>query len=343
VAKLQWRDTPASASFTVRLRVRAQAQFAGGVIESVWSFIDAGERVDLALDPVVIEGAPDRLTGAAPTPTGETRISARVPAPIRVRRTIQAEGPDVATVRLTVTGHPQGAFLKLDETIPADCLVETDRLSGATASWVDGVLKFVWFDSPRNDTFEVTYRILGPRPRWENALQGTFTYLLNNVAQIGQTNATSPAAPAPSSAPALASAAPAPPAPKTSAAPAPKAAPTPKAAPAPKAAPTPKAAQPPRDVQGVAYRVQVLAGHRQVGPAYFAQYFDYRDRVESETHEGWIKYTTGSHGAYASARDARETLRTQHPFPGPFVTAYLDGERITVQEALTRSAQRWIP
>ena len=89
VAKLQWRDTPASASFTVRLRVRAQAQFAGGVIESVWSFIDAGERVDLALDPVVIEGAPDRLAGAAPAPTGETRISARVPAPIRVRRTIR--------------------------------------------------------------------------------------------------------------------------------------------------------------------------------------------------------------------------------------------------------------
>jgi hypothetical protein len=32
-----------------------------------------------------------------------------------------------------------------------------------------------------------------------------------------------------------------------------------------------------------------------------------------------------------------------HQFPGPFVTAYLRNERITVQEALLLSKQNWIP
>ncbi|MEY5043324.1 MAG: hypothetical protein RJA19_551 [Bacteroidota bacterium] len=366
VAKLQWRDTPASPSFSVRFKIRALDQFAGGVIEPIWSFIDAGERVDLPLDPVVIEGSPNRLAGQGGAATDEPRISARIPAPIRVLRSIVPEGPDVATIRLRVTGHPQGAFLKIDEKIPADCIVETDLLAGATASWVDGVLKFVWFASPGRESFEVSYRILGPRTRWEKDLAGDYTYLLNNLAQTGAIQSASAAAPiangtgAPAASkavlpeqPVLAAAGPSAkssPAPKAAAA-APKAAPAAKPSAAPKPAPAAKPAAKPaaRPVQvpaperGVAFRVQVLAAHRQVGESYFQGRYGFGPRIDAESHEGWIKYTTGSHSAYAQARDSREQIRASHDFPGPFVTAYLDGRRITVQEALTISAQQWIP
>lgn len=345
VAKLQWRDTPATPSFSVRFKIRALDRFAGGVIEPIWSFIDAGERVDLQLDPVIIEGSPNLLPGQTVASPNEPRISARTPAPIRVLRTIIPEGPDVATVRLRVTGHPQGAFLKIDENIPADCLVETDLLAGATASWVDGVLKYVWFASPGRESFEVSYRILGPRSRWEQDLAGAFTYLLNNLAQTGPIQSPSdapsvPEAAVPLTEPKAAPASPASPPPAKAPQPA-LAAAKPRAVPAAK--PAAKPVQVPEPERGVAFRVQVLAAHRQVDDTYFQLRYGFGPNIDAESHEGWIKYTTGSHNAYAQARDSRERIRAAYEFPGPFVTAYLDGRRITVQEALTISAQQWIP
>ena len=63
-----------------------------------------------------------------------------------------------------------------------------------------------------------------------------------------------------------------------------------------------------------------------------------------ERHEGWIKYTTGRYGAYQEARDQRQAyVSGGHNFPGPFVAAYNNGDRITVQEALMLSQQRWVP
>jgi hypothetical protein len=62
-----------------------------------------------------------------------------------------------------------------------------------------------------------------------------------------------------------------------------------------------------------------------------------------ERHQGWIKYVTGSFGTYRDARDRRVSLvDAGHKFPGPFVTAYQDGTRITVQEALAISGQQWV-
>ena len=54
-----------------------------------------------------------------------------------------------------------------------------------------------------------------------------------------------------------------------------------------------------------------------------------------------MKYTTGSYGVYKDARDKRNSLDSYN-FPGPFVTAYKHGERITVQEALTLTNQEWV-
>jgi hypothetical protein len=87
----------------------------------------------------------------------------------------------------------------------------------------------------------------------------------------------------------------------------------------------------------------VLAGHRDVSQAWFAKKFNFHNQVDAERHENWIKYTTGNHGKYESARNSREQIRRAHALPGPFVTAYLDGERVTVQEALLVSQQNWTP
>jgi hypothetical protein len=56
--------------------------------------------------------------------------------------------------------------------------------------------------------------------------------------------------------------------------------------------------------------------------------------------DGFTKYTVGAHNEYKEARDAREDLRNKGVV-APFVTAYNSGKRITVQEALMITTQKW--
>jgi hypothetical protein len=66
-----------------------------------------------------------------------------------------------------------------------------------------------------------------------------------------------------------------------------------------------------------------------------------QDEVMQEMHEGWFKFTVGGFSDYSEARNKREEL-TPFNLPGPFVTAYNAGTRITVQEALMITRQTWV-
>lgn len=93
---------------------------------------------------------------------------------------------------------------------------------------------------------------------------------------------------------------------------------------------------------GVSYRVQIMAAHRVVNKSYFKQRHGFSEDFNIENHEGWVKYTTGKFGEYKTARNERERLKSDYAsLPGPFVTAYNNGDRITVQEALLISKQQW--
>jgi hypothetical protein len=103
---------------------------------------------------------------------------------------------------------------------------------------------------------------------------------------------------------------------------------------------TPKVTAPEK---GITYKVQITAAHREVGKAYFSARHRYSGAFSIERHQGWIKYVTGSFGEYREARDQRvRFVEAGHDFPGPFVTAYNNGERITVQEALLITKQQWV-
>jgi len=93
---------------------------------------------------------------------------------------------------------------------------------------------------------------------------------------------------------------------------------------------------------GINYRVQLVAGHNNVDANYFSNQYKYTDSFIVESHEGWMKYTTGDYPIYKDARDGREDIKSAYTFPGPFVVAYNNGERITVQEALMITNQKWV-
>jgi hypothetical protein len=90
------------------------------------------------------------------------------------------------------------------------------------------------------------------------------------------------------------------------------------------------------------YRVQLAAAKNNVKVTYFKNKFKFRGEIYLENHAGWYKYTTGNYEQYVQARNRREEIKAGYQFRGPFVTAYNAGERITVQEALLISKQKWV-
>jgi len=94
-------------------------------------------------------------------------------------------------------------------------------------------------------------------------------------------------------------------------------------------------------IAGLVFKVQVCATHRTVDAAFVKANYKLPEDVMQEMHEGWFKFTVGGYQLYSEARNKRENLA---PFnlPGPFVTAYNNGNRITVQEALMISKQQWV-
>jgi hypothetical protein len=93
-------------------------------------------------------------------------------------------------------------------------------------------------------------------------------------------------------------------------------------------------------LSGIIYRVQVCAVRKNAPTEQIARELTLSETITPEMHDGWFKYTIGEFSEYAEAK----TLRNQKSSlpTGPFVSAYNQGNRITVQEALMVTRQTWI-
>lgn len=94
--------------------------------------------------------------------------------------------------------------------------------------------------------------------------------------------------------------------------------------------------------KGVVFRVQVGAGRKKIDYVSFFKALNIYEKIRMEQHEGWFKYTIGKYDKYVDARDKRNEIWQTTPIKGAFVSAYNNGVRITVQEALMITNQKWV-
>ena len=359
-------DIPTS---TVQITGGAVAQQAPPPVEEV------AQQTTPAVEPAVeqvspaIEAANDIVSAAGAAPVSTEPLALPAPGPIRMipaqqgagsvggTRTITAASETEMLVEVTISKGSIRGFGKLQESIPAGFTALEKNTDEAIFTSQGTIVKFVWLNLPAKNELKVSYKLRGTgQPNGDYVVNGEFGYLLNDETQkavLGSTSfKTGPEAmlaqqqtqgqdqgqQAQEQQQAQEAAA--------------RAAAEKQAQEQQQAlqqataqqTTTPKTtSRIPAPETGVSYKVQITAAHREVGPEYFAERHRFMGEFSIERHEGWIKYTTGRFPEYRAARDQRQAfVAAGNNFPGPFVTAYNNGDRITVQEALMISQQHWM-
>ena len=358
-AKFIWMALPEEQEFSVSYNLSAGESVSGNlIVKGTFSYIKENQRVDYEMQSKLIAMGLGETSIADPVQDSDTTTSAD-DAPrsadlegLACVRTVNKISDNEYLVSLKVVNAQLEGFAKIMEYVSPGYKITEEDSDGAITTVEDGGIKYVWFEAPELAEFEVIYRLSTMSSVGIPELNGTLSYIANNTPQemvvVDSGYATSePLAAATTSETSTDTTADESAADDTSS----DTALDPSADTASDDTATDTTADTgsgdqgstpiPDPETGITYKVQILAGHNTVGRQYFKKRHQFSENFNIENHEDWVKYTTGAHDVYKTARNDRERLNSRYKLPGPFVTAYNEGVRITVQEALMISNQQW--
>ncbi|MBI4947165.1 MAG: hypothetical protein HY840_12290 [Bacteroidetes bacterium] len=308
-------------------------------------------------EPITPTATPETTATAISTQTGTPTATKIVPVEeknipiISASRTIvgSPEAGAEFTVEINVKKDGMKGFARIQEVLPAGLTAMSLDNKGGTFSFIDQKVKIIWDNLPADEDVKISYRVsVADNVTGNMSITGSFSYVDNNdpkkeiipaseisinqkstLANIPPVNTTTITTSIPQTT-------------ET----------TEKIEKAENTENTTTTKQPttanvepivPSPEKSVSYKVQICAlSKMQRGTAYFESKYSISNKVKMELHEGWRKYIVGKYTKYQEARDYRENLKSKG-IDNPFVTAYNNGKRVTVQEALMVSNQKWIP
>lgn len=373
-AKFIWMALPANEEFSISYKIITTGAASGKkALDSRFSYIYENERKnhDIATHYITVGTGEDTIAESIDETVEESSLDKSIFA--SADREIRPDGVNQWRVTVTINKEELTGFAKIEENLPEGYTAIDFKSSGAVFNSMNEVIKYVWYDIPESNIVTISYKLLpvvalgGAEPE----IEGTFSYLegeetveipiSSSVAPIAQDNTKDTAGAQVRNEPIMDKevaeveeiAAAAEPAEVIEEAPLvaektnksePKEEPVTATSDDTKSPIDANIIDVPQPETGVFYRVQIAAGKNNLSKSVFEKLYSFEEGFKLENHKGWFKYTTGYHQVYKSARDDRQRITGKYrKFQGPFVTAYNDGERISVQEALMVTAQKWYP
>ncbi len=373
--KFIWMSLPNDKEFKISYKVKTTANVNGEqIIAGKFSYIADNVKQVVDITPATINitnttsqpiatnnTTPTTSITPTPTPTVESTIAKETttaitnsitptetvvvkntePSSVICSRKMPENAAEEFTVEVSINKGNLVGFAKLIETLPAGFTATTIDSKGASFTFADQKVKYVWVSMPSAADFKVSYKVTcDAKTIGTQNIDGTFSYIENddtkkfviptNTINISEKISSQPIAVNTNT---------------TTVTETPKVEET-KIEPVveeTKIKETEKivaATTIPSPQGNVNYSVQIAALHNAKPATTLAGMYKISENVNTEMAEGFTKYTVGSHTEYKSARDAREEIKTKG-VPNPWVTAYNSGKRITVQEALMVTSQKW--
>ncbi len=374
--RLIWLKMPSSDTVSIVYKIKVDQRLKGTFnLGGKFSYIDNNERMSVEAEPISINILPNPTVDpnlivdinefkekVIPEITPVTDIPV---ACIRQKPVESTEGDGSYTVNLLVYKESAQKFAKIEEQIPSGyTAINIDSKEGIFV-FKNGQAKFLWMNLPTSPYFIVSYKLVptsGVKPA--PVLKGQFSYVIDEktvIKDIIEKDVQLAALSADEVRKMIEDL-------KAGVVPIPPEAllaqkePTKVEEPEEKQevkdkeqVKTVKPKPMPRPVtssgidhayllepqEGVYYRVQIAAGHKPIDIKRYFKRFKIYDEVRAEEHEGWRKYSIGSFTEYKEARDYRVHIWNTTPITDAFVAAYNNGQRITVQEALMITNQKW--
>jgi hypothetical protein len=256
----------------------------------------------------------------------ERALQQQEEAQIKLKRTLSLSSNEIE-VDVTIFKGGTSGFARYSDILPKNMQVENAITDGSSFSVAEGKVRFVWVNVPVRDTLRISYRLKSKGPA-KVTLAGEYSYLDNNKSRkkILEPEVVEMTAEGTASYP------------KRTESKQKNSKPVKKEKEKNEIS---RAITPP--VKGnLIYRVQIGAfKNNKVTISRLTKKFHLSEQISTHMHEGYFKFMTSDHAEYKQARDHRERLKSDNKIKSAFVVAYNNGTRITVQEALMISKQKW--